>query len=70
VFFWLLLLLLTAVSSFGQTDWTVDLVFDPYPSPYISDWENNPGIGQAIITNGTANTVQVRVFLSIIHDTR
>ncbi|HKK21364.1 MAG TPA: hypothetical protein VJ983_07825, partial [candidate division Zixibacteria bacterium] len=70
VFFWLLLFLLAAASSFAQTDWTADLIFDPYPSPYLSDWENNPGIGQAIITNGTSNTAQVRVFLSIIHDTR
>ncbi|MFZ1683339.1 MAG: carboxypeptidase regulatory-like domain-containing protein [Candidatus Zixiibacteriota bacterium] len=65
-----LLLLLTATSAFGQGDWTADLNFDPYPSPYISDWENNPAIGQALITNGTTNNVTVKVYLTIIHDSR
>ncbi len=68
--FSLLVLLLAAGSAFGQADWTADLLFDPYPSPYISDWESNPSIGQAIITNGTSTTERVRVYLAIIHDTR
>ncbi|PWB72304.1 hypothetical protein C3F09_06875, partial [candidate division GN15 bacterium] len=65
-----LALLLAVAPVFGQGDFTAILTFDPYPSPYISDWENNPAIGQALITNGTSGTVSVRAFLTIIHDTR
>ncbi len=66
----LLVSLLTAASALGQGDWSANLFFDPFPSPYISDWENNPSIGQAIINNGTSDAQRVRVFLTIIHDTR
>ena len=64
------ILLLTAVGATAQTDWSAFLTFDPYPSPYFSDWENNPAIGQALITNNSSDTVTVKAFLTITHDTR
>jgi hypothetical protein len=42
----------------------------PYPSAYITDWENNPSIGQALITNGTSDTVRVRVYLTVNRGTQ
>ena len=55
----------TVSTSFAQTDWTANLIFDPYPSPYLADWEANPNIGQAEVFNSTANTVRVRFIVTI-----
>lgn len=49
----------------AQGDWSATLYINPYPSPYLSDWENNPTIGHAELTNNTDQTVQVRIFLTI-----
>jgi len=55
------------ISSAGlaQGDWTASLQIDPYPSPYLSDWESNPAIGQATILNNSEETVSVRIHVSI-----
>ncbi|MCX6834927.1 MAG: hypothetical protein NTW07_07310, partial [candidate division Zixibacteria bacterium] len=61
---------LAATASFAQTDWTANLVLDPYPSPYLADWEANPNIGQADIFNGTDSTVRVRFLVTITRSGR
>ena len=48
-----------------QEDWTVILALNPYPSPYLSEWETNPDIGQADIINSSGEAVQVRVYLTL-----
>jgi len=65
-----LLLILCASTAYTQGDWDATLVFDPYPSAYITDWENNPSIGQALITNGSDSTVRVRVYLTVNRGTQ
>ena len=66
----LAIFILTAVGARAQGDWSALLTFDPYPSPYFSDWENNPAIGQALITNSSDTTVSVKAFLTITHESR
>ncbi|MEO0070805.1 MAG: hypothetical protein ABIK39_01790 [candidate division WOR-3 bacterium] len=52
------LLLFLCVSAPAQ--WSVSVVCpNPYPSPYLSDWENNPGIISIIITGSTPDTVKL-----------
>jgi hypothetical protein len=38
---------------FAQASWDAQLVVDPYPSAYLSDWETNPTISTLTITNPT-----------------
>jgi len=38
----------------AQSPWDARLDINPYPSPYLSDWESNPTIGTLTITNPTA----------------
>jgi len=37
----------------AQAVWTAHLDINPYPSPYLSDWESNPTIGTLTIMNPT-----------------
>lgn len=46
-------------------DWNVVFIVDPYPSPYISDWEANPSIAQASIENLADSTARVRIRLTL-----
>ncbi len=39
--------------------WTAQLVLSPVPSPYLSDWELDPTIGQLIVGNHTSATTDV-----------
>ena len=54
--------------AFAQ-NWNINLNIDPYPSPYLSEWESNPTIGQAIIENISGDTISVIVHLTITHST-
>ncbi len=54
------LCILSFTTVFPQ--WNASISIVPYPSPYISDWENHPGqVGQIIISNnsGSPETVQI-----------
>jgi hypothetical protein len=62
----LILLLLTAQSSFTQT-WNALLNLNPYPSPYASDWEINPGaLGSLTVFNnsGREETIIIKATVS------
>lgn len=38
------------------------LTLNPYPSPYASDWENNPtALGSLIIYNSTGKNLEIRI---------
>lgn len=39
--------------------WTAQLVLSPLPSPYLSDWEVDPTVGELIVTNSTATTTDI-----------
>jgi hypothetical protein len=43
----------------AQAGWTAQLVLSPLPSPFLSDWEVDPGIGQLVVTNGTSATNEI-----------
>jgi hypothetical protein len=51
--------------TLAQGDWTAILNLNPYPSPYLSEWQTNPNIGQADIINNSSEMVQVRVYLTL-----
>ncbi len=39
--------------ALSQSGWTATLFIDPFPSPYLSDWEINPNISTLTLINGT-----------------
>jgi len=49
----------------GQGSWNALLVVQPYPSPYLSDWQSNPSIGSLTLLNNTGRLAQVKISLSI-----
>jgi hypothetical protein len=63
----LALLLLTA--TFGQLPaqgaWDAVLNIDPYPSPYYSDWDNDPNIATLTVINSTTSAQQVRIHFNV-----
>lgn len=52
-------LLAAGAGPAGAQDWILQLVVAPLPSPYLSDWEADPAIGELIVTNMTATTTDV-----------
>ena len=60
--FGLLLIFFCASIVNAQDDLSGNLIFTPYPSPYLSDWETNPtSLGQLTIINNNGSTDDVRV---------
>ena len=60
------LLLLTLSSNLFSQNITATLTVNPYPSPYISDWENNPAaLGSLTIFNNQPRTFQIRIRASV-----
>ena len=51
-------------SACGQ-DWSVGIFMQPFPSPYLSDFEHNPTNGSLTITNNTGTAADVIVYLTI-----
>ncbi|MBX2991253.1 MAG: hypothetical protein KF749_08795 [Bacteroidetes bacterium] len=45
--------------------WNVTVFMQPFPSPYLSDWENNPTIGSLTITNNTSAPADAIIHLTI-----
>jgi len=50
---------LTRPLAAQQTDWTAMLQINPYPSPYLSDWETNPNIATLTLVNPTTSSQDV-----------
>ena len=50
------LALLALLLNLGLTmaQWNATVTMQPFPSPYLGDWENNPTIGSLTITNTTS----------------
>ena len=57
------ILLLNSTPTIAQ--WDVVMNLQPFPSPYIGDWENNPTIGSLTITNNTSSQADVLIYLTI-----
>jgi len=45
--------------------WNVMVSMQPFPSPYLGDWEHNPTIGSLTITNNTTTPTDVLIYLTI-----
>ena len=54
----------------AQTPWDVQLVVDPLPSPYLSDWELAPSVAEIVVRNGTAVTTDVTFHYSLTRNGR
>ena len=55
------LMLIISISSFAQS-LSGSLTLNPYPSPYVSDWENNPSaLGSLTIYNNLGRALQIRI---------
>lgn len=63
-------LLFVTITSLGRAqtkDIQLTLNINPYPSPYISDWENNPtSVGQATVQNNSDSPRQYTLFVQLI----
>jgi hypothetical protein len=64
------LLISLAGTGAAQSEWTAQLVLAPLPSPFLSDWELDPSVGQLIVTNGTATTGDVTFHYSLTRNSR
>lgn len=58
-----LISLLPGVSA--QLDWNAVLNVQPFPSPFVSDWENNPSWGNLTIYNNSRLEHTVTVYLTL-----
>ncbi len=56
-----------AIRGYAQ-NWNAVLTIDPYPSPYISDWQNNPTIGTLEVHNNTQKPDVVIIYIDIMDD--
>jgi hypothetical protein len=48
--------------------WSAQLVLAPMPSPYLSDWELDPTIGQLIVTNPGSAATDVTFHYTVTHN--
>jgi len=49
----------------AQGTWTAMLTVQPFPSPYFSDWDQNPNIGSLTIINDSGSEEDIRIFFTI-----
>ncbi len=54
-----------AGQAVAQTGWSAHLVLPPLPSPYLSDWEMDPGAATLTVTNGTSVTTDITFHYSL-----
>lgn len=58
--------LLAPMAAHAQAPgWDATFFVDPFPSPYLSDWEMNPTMATLTVTNGTGQDADVTVRLSL-----
>lgn len=66
VAFWLALpLVASSPSSALAQGWDADLMIDPFPSPYFSDWEASASVASFTVFNNTGAEGSVRLTFSI-----
>ena len=49
----------------AQSGWSAQLILAPLPSPYLSDWEVDPTVGEIVVTNGTSTTTDITFHYSL-----
>ena len=62
-----LISLLIGIPLFSQTI-SLDAIAEPFPSPFISDWQKTPGIFNLTITNNTGNSISISIRAEIIKE--
>ena len=64
----LALLVLAAASDVVEAQapgWDAQFVVDPFPPPYLSDWETNPTVATLTVTNGTAEDAYLTIHFTV-----
>ncbi|HIE05138.1 MAG TPA: hypothetical protein EYP61_10300, partial [Candidatus Latescibacteria bacterium] len=56
---------LFAAALGGTEDLRVDLYFDPYPTPYVSDWETRTDIAALTLTNLGQEDLELRLYVRV-----
>jgi hypothetical protein len=51
----------------AQVPWDLRLIIDPYPSPYLSDWEANPTISTLTVSNPGAQAESVNLVYQVVN---
>jgi hypothetical protein len=51
----------------AQAPWDLRLIIDPYPSPYLSDWEANPTISTLTLSNPGARAESASLVYQVIN---
>ncbi len=59
------LMILIASPVSAQIDWDATFTFDPFPSPYLSDWEATGNIGSVEIVNNTTESIDLIILFSL-----
>lgn len=61
ILYTVILILIISISSIAQS-LSGSLTLNPYPSPYVSDWENNPSaLGSLTIFQNSGRSFQIRI---------
>ena len=60
-----LLFLMVLNLGLALAQWNATITMQPFPPPYLSDWENNPTIGSLTITNNISSPSDVLVYLTL-----
>lgn len=55
------------ISLFSQTV-DLDAIAEPYPSPFISDWQSTPGLFNLTVTNNSGNSLSINIRAEIIKE--
>lgn len=66
-FFIVVLLCTFSITGYAQ-NWNAVITIDPYPSPYISDWQNNPTIASLEVQNNTQKADVVVITIDVFDD--
>lgn len=65
----LLLLMVWFVATAGaHAQWSSQLIINPRPSPFVSDWQTAPGQGELILTHVTGPATQIRFRFNLERD--
>ncbi len=57
---WLIISLLTPFLLIAQSV-DIDAFCEPYPTPFISEWQQKPGIFSVTLTNNTSNNININI---------
>src|SRR6056297_2120605 len=67
LFYKILVLIMTIITVALAGNWSANLTIDPFPSPYMSDWQTDPTMAQLEIMNGTAEQDVIIIYMEVFN---